>query len=291
MVVDNKPGAGGGIGTNLVAKAHNDGYTLLFTTSSTHAIGPSLNKNLPYNVDTDFVPVIHVANASHILLVSKSVPASNLKELIDYLKKNPGKFNYASSGSGTIIHLAGEAFKADAGVSITHIPYKGSTQAIPDVVSGKVQMIFDNIVSGLPHVVDGKLTAIAVTSKKRSALAPDIPSMMEIGKEFGLGNFQSETWYGMYAPKGTGLDITSALNAESNKALISLYAPKGTPVEIIHLLNAETNKALLYPKLKDRLSFFGAEGMGGTPSQFSSMARIDRLKWAEIIQKNNITQD
>ena len=266
MVVDNKPGAGGGIGTNLVAKAHNDGYTLLFTTSSTHAIGPSLNKNLPYNVDTDFVPVIHVANASHILLVSKSVPASNLKELIDYLKKNPGKFNYASSGSGTIIHLAGEAFKADAGVSITHIPYKGSTQAIPDVVSGKVQMIFDNIVSGLPHVVDGKLTAIAVTSKKRSALAPDIPSMMEIGKEFGLGNFQSETWYGMYAPKGTGLDITSALNAESNKALIN-------------------------PKMKDRLNFLGAEAVGGTSAQLASMAKIDRLKWAEIIQKNNIIQE
>ena len=182
------------------------------------------------------------------------------------MKKNPGKFNYASSGSGTIIHLAGEAFKADAGVSITHIPYKGSTQAIPDVVSGKVQMIFDNIVSGLPHVVDGKLTAIAVTSKKRSALAPDIPSMMEIGKEFGLGNFQSETWYGMYAPKGTGLDITSALNAESNKALIN-------------------------PKMKDRLNFLGAEAVGGTSAQLASMAKIDRLKWAEIIQKNNIIQE
>ncbi len=266
VVIDNKPGAGGSIGSTLVAKARDDGYTLLFTSSSTHSIGPSLSKNLPYNIDTDFVPIIHVANATNILLLTKTIPVNNLKELIAYLKSNPGKLNYASSGNGTIIHLTAEAFKADAGVSITHIPYKGSGQAIPDIISGKVHMVFDSIVSAMPHVLDGKLTAIAVTGKKRSALAPEVPTMMEAGKDFGLANFQSDTWWG-------------------------LYAPKGTPVEIIHLLNAETNKALLNLKLKDRLSFFGAEGMGGTPSQFSSMARIDRLKWAEIIQKNNITQD
>jgi tripartite-type tricarboxylate transporter receptor subunit TctC len=266
VVIDNKPGAGGSIGSHWVAKARDDGYTILFTSSSTHSIGPSLSKNLPYNIDTDFVPIIHVANATNILLLTKTIPVNNLKELIAYLKSNPGKLNYASSGNGTIIHLTAEAFKADAGVSITHIPYKGSGQAIPDIISGKVHMVFDSIVSAMPHVLDGKLTAIAVTGKKRSALAPEVPTMMEAGKEFGLANFQSDTWWG-------------------------LYAPKGTPVDIINLLNAETNKALLNPKLKDRLSFFGAEGIGGTAGQFSSMARMDRLKWAEIIQKNNITQD
>jgi tripartite-type tricarboxylate transporter receptor subunit TctC len=266
VVIDNKPGAGGSIGSNIVSKAKDDGHTILFTSSSTHAIGPSLSKNLPYNIDTDFIPIVHVANATNILLLTKTIPVNNLKELIAYLKNNPGKLNYASSGNGTIIHLTAEAFKADAGVSITHIPYKGSGQAIPDIISGKVHMVFDSIVSAMPHVLDGKLTAIAVTGKKRSALAPDVPTMMEAGKDFGLSNFQSDTWWG-------------------------LYAPKGTSAEIISFINAETNKALLNLKLKDRLNFLGAEAFGGTPGQFASMAKIDRLKWAEIIQRNNITQD
>ncbi len=266
VVIDNKPGAGGSIGSSIVAKARDDGYTLLFTSSSTHSIGPSLNKNLPYNIDTDFIPIVHVANATNILLVTKTIPVNNLKELIAYLKSNPGKLNYASSGNGTIIHLTAEAFKADAGVSITHIPYKGSGQAIPDIISGKVHMVFDSIVSAMPHVVDGKLTAIAVTGRKRSALAPEVPTMMEVGKDYGLGNFESDTWWG-------------------------LFAPKGTPLAIINTINAETNKALLNPKLKDRLNFLGAEAFGGTAAQFSSMSKADRLKWADIIQKNNITQD
>ena len=266
VVIDNKPGAGGSIGSSIVAKARDDGYTLLFTSSSTHSIGPSLNKNLPYNIDTDFIPIVHVANATNILLVTKTIPVNNLKELIAYLKSNPGKLNYASSGNGTIIHLTAEAFKADAGVSITHIPYKGSGQAIPDIISGKVHMVFDSIVSAMPHVVDGKLTAIAVTGRKRSALAPEVPTMMEVGKDYGLGNFESDTWWG-------------------------LFAPKGTPLAIINTINAETNKALLNPKLKDRLNFLGAEAFGGTAAQFSSMTKADRLKWADIIQKNNITQD
>lgn len=266
VVIDNKPGAGGSIGSNIVAKARDDGYTLLFTSTSTHSIGPSLNKNLPYNIDTDFIPIIHVCNATNILLVTKTIPANNLKELIAYLKSNPGKLNYASSGNGTIIHLTAEAFKADAGVSITHIPYKGSGPAIPDIISGKVHMVFDSIVSAMPHVLDGKLTAIAVTGKRRSNLAPDVPTMMEVGKDYGLGNFESDTWWG-------------------------LFAPKGTPAAIVNAINAETNKALMNPKVKDRLSFLGAEAMGGTPAQFAAMSKADRLKWAELIQKNNITQD
>ncbi len=266
MVIENKSGAGGGIGAQYVAKAPPDGYTLLFTTSSTHSIAPSLNKNLPYNADTDFLPIVHVANASHVLLVSKSVPAKNLKELIDHLKKYPGQLNYASSGSGTIIHLAAEAFKADAGLDVVHIPYKGSTQSISDVISGKVHLIFDNIVSGMPHARDGSLTAIAVTSKKRSTLAPEVPTFMEVGKDYGLGNFQTQTWYG-------------------------IYAPKGTPTEVIGALNAEVNKALNTPKMKDKLNFLGAEAVGGTPLQFANFVKLDKARWADIIQKNHIIQD
>ena len=266
VIIENKSGAGGGIGSQLVSKAQPDGYTLLFTTSSTHAIAPSLNKNLPYDPESDFAPIVHVANASHVLLISKTVPAKNLKELIEYVKKHPGELNFASSGSGTIIHLAGEAFKADAGLDIVHIPYKGSTQSISDVISGKVHLIFDNIVSGIPHALDGSLTAIAVTSKKRSPLAPDVPTMMEVGTAFGLGNFQTETWYGLYAPKAT--------------------AP-----EVIGFLNAQVNKLLMSTRMKERLNFYGAESVGGSAQQFANDVKKDRARWSQIIQKNHIVSD
>lgn len=266
VVLDNKPGAGGSIGAVMVAKSHPDGYTLLFTTSSTHSIAPSFNKNLPYNPELDFVPIAHVANASHVLLVSKSVPVKTLKEFIDYVKKRPGQLNYASSGSGTIIHLAAEAFKAQAGLDIVHIPYKGSTQSISDVISGKVQLIFDNIVSGIPHAMDASLTALAVTSTRRSPLAPDIPTMMEAGKDLGLAHFQTETWYGV-------------------------FAPKGVPKEVLGFLNTAINQALLSAKMKERLNNLGAEAVGGSAEQFQSAVRTDRARWADIIQKNHITQD
>ena len=168
VVVENKSGGGGALGSAEVAKAVPDGYTLLIATSSTHAIGPHLNPKLPYKTtgpNSDFTPIAHVADATNVLLVPMDLPVTNVKELIAYAKARPGQLNYASSGNGTIVHLTTEAFKAQAGIYITHIPYRGTALAIPDLVSNKVQILFDSIVSGMPHVKDGKLKALAVTGR------------------------------------------------------------------------------------------------------------------------------
>ena len=215
IVVDNRPGAGGTLGSAEVAKAAPDGHTLLMATSSTHSIAQHLNPNLPYKPEVDFTPVAQVANATNIVLVPKDLPVASIKELIAYAKARPGQLNYASSGNGTIVNLTAEAFKAQAGVFIVHIPYRGTALAIPDLVSGKVQLLFDSIVSGLPHVKDGKLKALAVTSAKRSALVPELPTVAESG----LPGFESTTWFGVYGPKGLSAEITDRVAAELQRAL------------------------------------------------------------------------
>lgn len=266
VMVDNKAGAGGSLGSAEVAKAVPDGYTLLVATSSTHAIGPHLNAKLPYKVggrDSDFTPIAHVADASNVLLVPLELPVKSVAELITYAKARPGQLNYASSGNGTIVHLTSEAFKAQAGLYITHIPYRGTALAIPDLVSNKVQMLFDSIVSGMPHVKDGKLKALAVTGRTRSALAPELPTVAESG----LPGFVSTTWFGIYAPKGLPSDIVSKLNAEFNKALQS-------------------------PELRERLARLGADVVpANTPAQFAAMVQADSERWAAIIRERQITQD
>ncbi|AOY94238.1 MFS transporter [Cupriavidus sp. USMAA2-4] len=262
IVVDNRPGAGGAIGSDMAAKAPADGYTLLIATTSTHAIGPHITPRLPYNTETDFTPVSQVATATNLLLVPNSLPVKNVTELIDYAKKHPGQLNYASSGPGTVVHLTAEAFKAQAGVFITHIPYKGTALAIPDLMSGKVHVLFDSIVSGLPHVKDGKLKGLAVTSLKRSPLVPDIPTV----SESGLPGFESDTWFG-------------------------IYGPKGLPAEIVNRLNAEFNKAIQAPEVKDRLARLGAEPVGGTPAQFAAMVKKDSARWGKLIKERKIVVD
>ena len=200
VVVENKSGGGGSLGSAEVAKAAPDGYTLLIATSSTHAIGPHLNPKLPYKTtgpNSDFTPIAHVADATNVLLVPMDLPVKNVKELIAYAKARPGQLNYASSGNGTIVHLTTEAFKSRAGIYVTHIPYRGTALAIPDLVSNKVQILFDSIVSGMPHVKDGKLKALAVTGRTRSGLAPELPTVAESG----LPGFYSTTWFGIYGPQ------------------------------------------------------------------------------------------
>jgi tripartite-type tricarboxylate transporter receptor subunit TctC len=266
VVVENKSGGGGSLGSAEVAKAAPDGYTLLIATSSTHAIGPHLNPKLPYKTtgpNSDFTPIAHVADATNVLLVPMDLPVKDVKELIAYAKARPGQLNYASSGNGTIVHLTTEAFKAQAGVYLTHIPYRGTALAIPDLVSNKVQILFDSIVSGMPHVKDGKLKALAVTGRTRSALAPELPTVAESG----LPGFVSTTWFGIYGPRGLPADITARLNAEFNKAMQSA-------------------------EVRERLARLGADvGAANTPAQFAAMVQADSDRWAAIIRERKISLD
>jgi tripartite-type tricarboxylate transporter receptor subunit TctC len=263
IVVDNRPGAGGTLGSAEVAKALPDGHTLLMCTSSTHSIAPHLNPNLPYRVEADFTPVAQVANATNIVLVPKDLPVASIRELIAYAKARPGQLNYASSGNGTIVNLTAEAFKAQAGVFIVHIPYRGTALAIPDLVSGKVQLLFDSIVSGLPHVKDGKLKALAVTSARRSPLVPDLPTVAESG----LPGFESDTWFGIYGPKGLSADITNRVAAELQRALQK-------------------------PDVAERLARLGAEPVNNVgPAQFAAMVKADSARWATLIRDRKITAD
>ena len=261
IVVDNKAGAGGTLGSAEAAKAAPDGLTLLIATSSTHSIAPHLNPRLPYKPDADFTPIALVATATNLMLVPNELPVKNLREFIAYAKARPGQLNYASSGNGTIVHLTSEAFKAQSGLFITHIPYRGTALAIPDLASNKVQLLFDSIVSGLPHVREGRLKALAVTSAKRSALVPDVPTC----NEAGLPGFESTTWFGIYGPKGLSTELTQRFNAEFNKAMQS-------------------------QDVQERLAKLGAEGVPpGTPAQFAALVAADSKRWGDLIRERKIT--
>lgn len=261
VVVENKPGAGGTIGSDLVAKAAPDGYTFLLATTSTHSVAPSLNAKIPYDVVQDYTPIIHVGNAPSIMIVPNNSPAKTVKEWIELARKNPGKLNYGSSGNGTIVHLTAELFKAQAGLFVTHIPYKGTALAVPDLITGNLNVIFDSLPTGLPHVREGRLRALGVTSAKRTPLAPDLPAISEV-----LPGFESNTWFGLYAPKGLPTDIQSKINKAMNEALADA-------------------------SIKDRLARLGIEPVGGTSAQFTAMADTDRNKWKRIIADRKITAD
>jgi tripartite-type tricarboxylate transporter receptor subunit TctC len=259
VVVDNRPGAGGTIGAVAAAKAAPDGYTLLLTTSSTHSIGPAINPKIPYNVESDFTPIAQVAIAPNIVLVPNSSPARTLREFVELARRKPGQLNYASSGNGTIVHLSTEYFKADAGIYMVHIPYRGTGLAMPDLISGKLDLMVDSLVSGLPQVKDGKLRALAVTSLKPTALAPGLPAVSEL-----LPGYESTTWFGIYGPKDLPGDITSKVNQAVNAAL------------------ADT-------EVQERFARLGAETTGGTPKAFAGMVRADTARWQKIIHDRKIT--
>jgi tripartite-type tricarboxylate transporter receptor subunit TctC len=261
VVVDNRPGAGGTIGSDAAAKSAADGYTLLLATSSTHSIGPAINPKIPYDAVADFTPLGYVATSPNLVLVPNSSPATTMKEFIDFAKKNPGKLNYASSGNGTIVHLTTELFKAMSGTFMVHIPYRGTALAIPDLVSGKVDVMFDSLVTGLPHVKDGKLKALAVTSAARTQLAPDLPAVAEV-----LPGFESTTWFG-------------------------LYGPKGMSAEVVQRVNTALNAALTDSEVKERFARLGAEPTGGSAARFTQIAKADYDKWKAIIAQRRITAD
>ena len=259
VVVDNKPGAGGTLGSDLAAKATPDGYTLLLSTTSTHSIGPNLNPKIPYDAVRDFTPIGQVGNAPSIMLVPNSSPAHTVQEWIEYARKNPGRLNYASSGNGTIVQLTAELFKAQANLFVVHIPYKGTALAMPDLISGKVDVLFDSLPTGLPHVKEGRLRALGVSSAKRSPLVPDLPPISDV-----LPGYESSTWFG-------------------------LFGPRGLPADVVTRVNTAANQVLRDPEVVEKLKSLGIEPVGGTPAQFSTMLGNELAKWKKIIQDRKIT--
>lgn len=262
VVIDNRPGAGGNIGSELVAKSAPDGYTLLMGTVGTHAINPNLYAKLPYNNVTDFAPVILVASVPNVLEVTPSLPVNSVSDLIKLAKQKPGQVNFASSGNGTSIHLSGELFKAMAGVDMTHVPYKGSAAAITDLIGGQVQVMFDNLPSSLPQIKAGKLRAIAVTSTQRAPALPDIPTIAESG----LPGFEATSWFG-------------------------LLVPAGTPPAIITRINADVNQWLQSPDAREKLLAEGAVAAGGTAQQFAAHIRAETEKWARVVKASGAKVD
>ena len=261
MVVENKPGAGGTLGSDLVAKSVADGYTILLATSSTHSIGPNLNPRMPYDAVRDFSPIAQVGNAPSIMLVPNSSPAKTIQEWIELAKKNPGRLNYASSGNGTIVQLTAELFKSQAGLFVVHIPYKGTALAMPDLISGKVDVLFDSLPTGLPHVKDGRLRALGVTSAQRTSMAPGLPAIAEV-----LPGYESTTWFG-------------------------LFGPQGMRPELVARVNAAALQALADPEVKDKLQRLGIEAVGTSPTQFTAMLAAESAKWKKIITERKITLD
>ena len=261
-VVDNRPGAGGNIGAELVAKAPPDGYTLLMGTVGTHAINPSLYPKMPYDHVKDFVPVILVAGVPNVLVINPSLPVNSVQELIAYAKANPGKLNFASSGNGTSIHLSGELFKTMAGVQMAHVPYKGSAPALQDLVGGQVQLMFDNLPSSLALIRAGKLKALAVTSLTRAAALPDVPTVAESG----LPGFEASSWFG-------------------------LLAPAATPQPVVVTLNTDVAKWLATPEAREKLLAQGANAAGGTPADFARHIAAETAKWQKVVKESGAKID
>jgi tripartite-type tricarboxylate transporter receptor subunit TctC len=262
VVVENKPGAGGGLGAAEVAKAAADGYTIMGGTISTHAINASLYKDLPYDPVKDFVAVTLIARVPNMLVVNNDVKAKDVGELIKLMKATPGKWNFASAGNGTSQHLSGELFKGMAGVEMQHIPYKGSPPALTDVMGGSVSMTFDNITTAWPLAKGGKLRALAVTTAKRSPVAPDVPTLAESG----LPGYEVGSWQGVFAPAGTPPDIVKRLNTE-----------------IVKIINT--------PEVQKKLIELGAEPVGNSPEEFGAFVKAEVGKWGDVVKKSGAKVD
>jgi tripartite-type tricarboxylate transporter receptor subunit TctC len=256
VIVDNRPGAGGNIGADFVARSPADGYTLLMGAVATHAINPSLYGRISYDPVKDFAPVAMVAVVPNILVVHPSLPVHSVKELIELARARPGYLNFGSGSTGSTGHLAGELFKMLAGIDMAHIPYKGAAGAMQDLLSGQVQLMFDNLANALPQVKAGRLRALAVTTAQRSPSVPDLPTVAESG----LPGFDLSTWFGV-------------------------MVPAGTPAEIVGRLNAEIVRALLSRELRDRLAAMGAEPPpDNTPEHFAAFIRSEGAKYARVVR-------
>ena len=259
VVIQNRPGANGNIGTDVAAKATPDGHTLLMVTAGTHGINPSLYRKLPWDAVKDFAPVSLVAMVPNIFVVNNSVPAKSIKEFIAYLKASPNKFNYGSPGNGSTAHLSMELFKTMTGTNMQHIPYKGSAGVLTDVMGGQILATMDNMPPYLPQVKAGKIRALAVSTPKRSPAVPDVPTVAEAG----VAGYSSGAWFG-------------------------LVAPAGTPKPIVEKLATETQRILKLPDVNERLSALGAEPVGDSPTQFAAHITSEIAKWAKVIKDANV---
>jgi tripartite-type tricarboxylate transporter receptor subunit TctC len=260
VTVDNKPGAGGNIGADIVAKSPADGATLVLGTVGTHAINAALYDKMPYNNLKDFTPISFLASTPNLLVVNKTVPANNVQELVALAKREPLAFG--SSGSGTSIHLSGELFNTLAGVKMQHVPYKGRAQAIPDLLGGRIAMIFDNMPSALPLVKSGELKALGVTSAQRSPAAPDIPTIAEAG----LPGFEATSWF-------------------------ALLGPAGMPREVQLRINQEVARVLTLPDVKEKLATLGLDPNPGTPDALMALMQRETAKWAGVVKASGAKPD
>ena len=259
VLVDNRPGAGGVVGVDTVVRSAPDGYSLLFATSGSMSITPAIGRKVPYNVFTDLAPISLVVINPQILVLHPSVPASNVRELIKLAKAKPGQINYASVGVGSPQHLGGEMLKSMTGIDMVHIPYKGTAPAVTDLLAGQVSLMFNSMPSVLPHVRAGRLKAIAVSTSRRSAAVPDIPTVAEAG----VPGFNYATWYG-------------------------LFAPAATPKDVIAKLNAETVRIMNDKAVAQRLLHDGAEPAAGTPEQLAQYQRAEYEQWKKTIAAANL---
>jgi tripartite-type tricarboxylate transporter receptor subunit TctC len=254
FIVENRAGAGGNIGTTHVAKAAPDGYTIEVGTVSTHAINPSLYKNLAHDTTKDFQPISLISRVPNILVVNKNFPPNSVQELIDYAKANPGKITYGSSGSGTSIHLSAELFKMRTGVDMVHVPYRGSGELVAAMLGGHIDLAFDNMPISWPHAKNGELKALAVTSAERSPAAPHLPTIGEV-----IPGFEATSWFGV-------------------------FVPAAVPRPIVDKLAAEVKRTLLLPEVNKSLSDIGATPSPTTPEEFTAFINAEREKWAEVVK-------
>jgi tripartite-type tricarboxylate transporter receptor subunit TctC len=267
VVIENRAGAGGNIGADAVAKSPGDGYTLLMGTVGTHAINQALyaqsGSKMPFDPAKDFVPITLVAGVPNVMVINAKLPVNSVAEFIAYAKARPGQINMASSGNGTSIHLTGELFKTVTGTYMVHFPYRGSAPAVTDLITGNMNVMFDNLPSALPHIKSGRLKALAVTSRTRSPALPDVPTIEEAA---GLKGFDASSWFG-------------------------LFAPAGTPRTVVDKIQADVAKALAQPAVRERFVAQGADPGGNTPDQFAAFIRAETDKWTRVVKFSNAKVD
>jgi tripartite-type tricarboxylate transporter receptor subunit TctC len=261
VIIENRTGAGGNIGADVVAKATPDGYTLLLTSGAIVTASKHMYRDMPFDPDKDFVPITNVATGPQLIAVATTVPARDLRELIAYAKANPGRINYGSAGIGSQTHLAAESFAYSAGVELTHVPYKGESQALTDLMGGQIQMATPNFAAAVSFVKEGKIRALAVTSRERNPQLPDVPSASDV-----LPDFENAGWFG-------------------------LMAPAGTPREIIDKVQRDSAKIVRSEEFRARLAQIGMEPVGNTPSDFAAAIRSQSARWERIIKERKIRAD